>query len=74
MQSSKAAQLRRAWEDKGNPLCDHPRVEKEYDLGADTGDEVCTRCGATAHRGTLRVSPMTDSGRADNPTEGNNQQ
>ena len=37
MQSSKAAQLRRAWEDKGNPLCDHPRVEKEYDLGADTG-------------------------------------
>ena len=73
MQSSKAAQLRRAWEAKGNPLCDHLRVEREYDLGADTGDEVCTTCGATAHCGTLRVSSVTDSGRADNPTERNNQ-
>ena len=53
MQSSKAAQLRRVWEAKGNLPCDHPRVEKEYDLGADIGDEVCTTCGSTAHRGTL---------------------
>ena len=61
MQSSKAAQLRQAWKAKGNPLCDHPPVEKEYELGADTGDEVCTRCGATAPRGTLRVPPTSCS-------------
>ena len=61
MQSSKAAQLRRAWEAKGNPPCAHPGVEKEYDLGADTGDEVCTTCGAAAHRGILRVPPRPGS-------------
>ena len=57
MQSSKAAQLRQSWEAKGNPYCGHPYVDKEYDLGADTGDEVCTKCGAAAPRGTLQVPP-----------------
>jgi len=42
MQSEKAAELRRAWGDKP---CDHPDLEKEYSLGADTGDYVCTTCG-----------------------------
>lgn len=25
--------------------CDHPKTEKEYYLGSDTGDKVCTTCG-----------------------------
>jgi hypothetical protein len=43
MQNSKANRLQKAWGDKP---CDHPHVEKEYYLGAATGDYVCTRCGA----------------------------
>ena len=47
MQAKKAARLRRLWMDKGNPPCDHPELDKEYYLGAQTGDYVCTTCGQT---------------------------
>lgn len=57
MQAAQARRLREAWKAKGNPSCVHPKVEKEYDLGGDTGDEVCTTCGAAALRGTLRLPP-----------------
>ena len=40
MQMDAAARLNKAWVTKGNPPCDHPNVDKEYYLGADTGDEV----------------------------------
>lgn len=42
MQLSKARQLQAAW---GNKPCEHPFLEKEYNLGGDTGDKVCTTCG-----------------------------
>ena len=42
MQFEKAQQLKKAW---GNKPCDHPRTEKEYYLGSDTGDHVCLQCG-----------------------------
>lgn len=42
MQLSESLRLRKEWGDK---LCDHPHTEKEYDLGGDTGDKVCTTCG-----------------------------
>jgi hypothetical protein len=45
MQIEKAIELRRRWIAKGDPPCDHPHLDKEYDLGADTGDYVCTTCG-----------------------------
>lgn len=45
IQLSKAIQLQRDWKAKGNPPCDHPETDKEYCLGADTGDEVCLTCG-----------------------------
>lgn len=45
MQMEKAAQLRKLWKAKGNPPCNHPDLDKEYYLGADTGDYVCTTCG-----------------------------
>lgn len=42
MQHEEARALRKVWGDKP---CDHPKVEKEYYLGSDTGDKVCTTCG-----------------------------
>lgn len=42
MQAKKAANLRRAW---GEKPCEHPAFEKEYILGAQTGDYICTQCG-----------------------------
>ncbi|MFI5859138.1 hypothetical protein [Streptomyces parvulus] len=38
--------LQKAWEAKGSPPCDHPHTEKEYASGMQTGDVVCTTCGA----------------------------
>lgn len=29
------------------PPCEHSTQDKEYHLGADTGDLVCTSCGET---------------------------
>lgn len=45
MQIDRAGELRRAWEAKGSPPCDHPKLDKEYHLGAQTDDVVCTTCG-----------------------------
>jgi len=42
MQNKERMIIREAWGDKP---CDHPHIEREYDLGADTGDLVCTQCG-----------------------------
>ncbi len=44
MQAREASHLRKMW---GDVPCDHDHVEKEYDLGSDTGDLVCTQCGRT---------------------------
>ena len=45
MQADKAKQLRKEWQDKGNLPCSHLNLDKEYMLGMDTGDKVCTTCG-----------------------------
>lgn len=42
MQLDKAKRLRGTWGDKP---CIHPKLEKEYFLGADTMDFVCATCG-----------------------------
>jgi hypothetical protein len=42
MQFTDAQHLRELWGDKP---CDHPGYDKEYYLGADTMDKVCTQCG-----------------------------
>ncbi len=42
MQHEKAKELEKDW---GNKPCNHPRIEKEYYLGTQTGDYVCTTCG-----------------------------
>jgi len=47
MQMKEALKLQEEWKRKGCPPCKHKHLEKEYDLGADTGDYVCTTCGET---------------------------
>ena len=42
MQADEVAELRENW---GEKPCNHDHVEKEYYLGAQTGDYVCTTCG-----------------------------
>jgi hypothetical protein len=39
---SKAAALRQSW---GNKPCNHPDWDREYYLGTNTGDKICTSCG-----------------------------
>lgn len=45
VQMEKVPEIRREWEAKGNPPCDHPVTEREYYRGSDTGDMVCLVCG-----------------------------
>ena len=50
MQATKAEALREAHKRKGNPPCPHPDTAKEYNLGMDMGDRVCTTCGSYVSR------------------------
>lgn len=45
VQAQKLSQLKSEWEAKGGPPCDHPNVDKEYHLGAQSGDYGCLVCG-----------------------------
>lgn len=45
MQAEEEKALRQAWIKKGSPLCDHSKLAREYYLGSNTGDYVCTICG-----------------------------
>ncbi|NOQ23783.1 MAG: hypothetical protein GQ564_00330 [Bacteroidales bacterium] len=42
MQFKESQRLRADWDGSD---CDHPRILKEYDLGAATTDWVCDTCG-----------------------------
>jgi len=42
MQMERAEELRRNWGDKP---CQHSILQKEYVLGAQTGDLICETCG-----------------------------
>jgi hypothetical protein len=44
MQKKRAVALQQEW---GGKPCDHPAFAKEYDLGARTGNYICTQCGKT---------------------------
>ncbi len=53
----KVAQIRTAWVRKGKPRCAHEDYDKEYYLGADTGDYACKTCGITWPRGGPKPPP-----------------
>jgi hypothetical protein len=42
MQMNDAKELSNQW---GTKPCDHPNFAREYFLGANTGEYVCTQCG-----------------------------
>lgn len=42
MQYNRAGEIKTNWGDKP---CNHPNIEKEYYLGAQTGDVMCSQCG-----------------------------
>jgi hypothetical protein len=68
MQEEKGAKLRKEWAEQGNPPCNHPRIDKEYHLGADTEDRICTTCGKTWWRNDPdlpRISPASSSPEGD---------
>jgi len=44
MQYKDAKRLREEW---GKRVCNHPSLEKEYYLGTDTMDFICSTCGET---------------------------
>ena len=52
----KIAKLREDWIAKGDPPCDHPKVDTEYYLGSQTGDEACMLCGRSWPRGKRPAS------------------
>ncbi|MEV0569674.1 hypothetical protein [Dactylosporangium sp. NPDC050588] len=45
MQSDRASELRARHRAAGSPPCAHADLAKEYYLGAQTGDYICTACG-----------------------------
>ena len=59
MQTKEATRLRKMWEAKGNPPCDHPNLDKEYYLGAQTGDYVCIACGESFAPSELELDPQS---------------
>jgi hypothetical protein len=39
-------------------VCEHPRFEREFYLGSDTGDKICTSCREVFTRGEwLEMAP-----------------
>ena len=43
--------------DRGSPKCNHPHVVPEQRAdGWDSGDDLCLICGASAPKGTLKIS------------------
>ena len=59
VQQSDLVGIRDRWEAAGEPVCEHPRTDREYALGGDTGDDACLDCGATWRR-SQRPKPRAD--------------
>ena len=53
MEYKYALVLRQRWVERGDPECDHQRIEPETYEGTDTGDDVCTTCGKGSPRGSI---------------------
>lgn len=52
MDWGETTRLQGEWKAKGSPPCDHPHLEKERGYqGMDTGDKICTTCGAEFYNG-----------------------
>ncbi len=49
-----AAKLRKEWEEKGSPPCNHSQIEQRF-LGQYAGDYACTNCGITFLSPTFKM-------------------
>jgi hypothetical protein len=67
VQMAKLAQIRRDWVTRGKPPCKHLHTDREYDLGANTGDIGCLECGETWWEGGKPPATSGD-GATDLPT------
>ncbi len=65
VQAAETAKIRERWESAGRPYCEHTRIDKEYYLGADTGDYACLDCGASWSRSEGRPAPEGQGPAAD---------
>lgn len=52
VQMDELATIEQSWVAKGHPYCEHPRMDREYHLGAHTGDAGCLDCGDSWAKGT----------------------
>lgn len=59
MQADEAKRLRDRWVRKGNPPCEHLELDKEYYLGAQSGDYVCMTCGQCFREDELHIDPKS---------------
>ena len=50
VQMGKTPGIQERWKKAGEPYCDHSHRDKEYALGADTGDYLCLDCGISWSR------------------------
>jgi len=66
MQKKRAVALQQEW---GGKPCDHPAFAKEYDLGARTGNYICTQCGKIF---TFREKPQSGGVRRPEELDGTN--
>lgn len=57
VQMTEVAKIRARWKRDGEPYCEHERTDKEYSLGADTGDWACLDCGLTWPRNQETPEP-----------------
>lgn len=64
VQMDKVAAIRMKWEESGGGECSHPQTDKEYYLGAQTGDDACLVCGET----WLRTPKSAAGGTTESPS------
>ena len=51
MQFDEGNRIRERWIAAGRPECDPHQLEREYLMGANSGDKRCRNCGATFFNG-----------------------
>lgn len=62
VQFAEANKIEQRWEANGRPYCEHPQVDKEYDLGMDSGDRRCLSCGDTFTYAEWKKGELTPRG------------
>lgn len=62
VQFAEANKIEARWIAAGSPYCEHPNIDKEYDLGMDSGDKRCLSCGDTFTRPEWKAGDLKPRG------------